>query len=202
MKQIFTVDDSAVIEEMLARVEYGTLALCEENHPYSLPINFVYHDGDIYFHGGHKGKKMHILQHNPKVALSVVEPFSIIDSFFSSKTGLACPATQFYKSIMIEGEIAFVTEHAHKVKVLSALMEKLQPKGGYKPLDKSAYDTSIQATAIFKLTPKSMSAKFKFGQHLSKERFEMILTHLQQRDDALDHQTIAQMKTLRSNDAV
>jgi len=198
MKQLFEIKDKATIDGMLASVSYGTLAICANDKPYSVPINFVPMGEDIYFHGAKSGRKMQILKANPHASFSVVESHSVIPSYFSSHDQLACPATHFYKSIMIEGEIVIVEEYEEKVQALSALMQKLQPEGKYKPLSKEVYKKFINATVVYKLIPKERRAKYKFGQHLSEERFEMILAHLEQRSGDMDDETAIMMKRLRS----
>ena len=202
MKQAFEIKDKAMIDAVLSRQEYGTLALCADDKPYSLPINFVNLEGIIYFHGAKSGRKITILKKNALAAFSVVEAHALIQSYFSSTEGLACPATQFFKSIMIEGEIVFVEDYQEKVKALSALMQKLQPEGKYKPLSQEAYKKAINATSIYKLIPKSTRAKFKFGQHLDQERFEMILAHLEDRGSEIDKETAIMMRDLRSQHAM
>ena len=197
MKQIFEIKDKKIIDEILVKAEYGTLALCKENKPYSLPVNFVQLDEYIYFHGSLKGRKVEILKDNPFVSFSVVKSYSMIQSYFSSNEGLACPATHFFKSVMIEGEVFFVNDYDEKVKVLEALMQKLQSEGRYKPLEDKAYEKTINATNVFKLIPAEIRAKFKFGQHLNEERFDMIIKHLEQRGDEIDQKTVEMMKSFR-----
>jgi nitroimidazol reductase NimA-like FMN-containing flavoprotein (pyridoxamine 5'-phosphate oxidase superfamily) len=197
MKQIFEITNKETINEVLNNIEYGTLAICSQNKPYSLPINFVEINNDIYFHGSKKGRKIDILKDNQYASFSVVESYSIVQSYFSSNDKLACPATQFYKSIIIDGEIKFVENYDEKVKVLSELMKKLQKEGKYKPLSQKIYQKAINSTTIYKLIPSDIKAKFKFGQHLNKERFDMIIKHLKQRGDKKDISTIELMKELK-----
>ena len=197
MKQAFEITDQEVINTLLADAAYGTLALCHENRPYSLPINFVAINGEIYFHGAKKGRKIEILKQNTYASFSVVESYALIPSYFSSTEGLACPATHFFKSLIIDGSISFVEEQEEKALVLQSLMQKLQPEGKHKPLHDPLYTKAIHATTIYKLTPDETKAKFKFGQHLNKERFEMILEHLEQRGEAKDLQTMALMQQLK-----
>ncbi len=196
MKQIFEITDKTIIKEMLHNAQYGTLAICSDNRPYSLPINFVELDDALYFHGSQKGRKIDILKQNQWASFSVVEPYSLIQSYFSSTDGLACPATHFFKSVIIDGQINFVEEYDEKVAALSALMKKLQDEGGYKPLDEDIYKKIINATTIYKLIPDVIRAKFKFGQHLSQERFEMIVKHLEERGNQKDLATVRLMKEL------
>ena len=76
-------------------------------------------------------------------------------------------------------------------------MQKHQPKGGYKPFSHSDYDKALKATALVKIEVEKISCKFKFGQHLNKERFDMILSHLENRGTPIDLETVEMMKAQR-----
>jgi len=197
MKQVFEIKDKNIIYELLDTTEYGTLAVSHNDEPYAVPLNFVRVEDIIYFHGALSNKKMKILAHNPKVSFSVVQNHSLIASFFSSDEGLACPATQFFKSVNIDGVTEVVQSREEKAMVFEALMKKLQPEGGYKPFSNEAYDKAIKATAVMKIVPSSIRCKFKFGQHLTDDRFEMILQHLEERNSKIDRETIHMMKVQR-----
>ncbi len=199
MKEIFEIKDKKIIDEILQSAEYGTLALCCDDIPYSIPVNFVKSGEVVYFHGSKKGKKMEILEKNPIASFSVVESCSVIPSYFSSKDNLACPATQFFKSITMDGEIVFVDDFDEKTKALSALMKKLQKEGGYKELSDEVYKKVIDITTIYKLVPKTTRAKFKLGQHLNQERFDMIIENLEKRGNKEDISTAKLMKRFRKD---
>ena len=196
MKQIFKITNKEIIREVLNNSEYGTLAICDNNKPYSVPINFVELNNEIYFHGSKKGRKIDIIKNNQFASFSVVESYSMIQSYFSSNEELACPATQFFKSIIIDGKIEFVEKYDEKVQVLSELMEKLQKEGKFKPLSEDIYKKAINATTIYKLIPNETTAKFKFGQQLNQEKFDMIIKHLENRGNKKDILTIKIMKEL------
>jgi len=99
--------------------------------------------------------------------------------------------------VSIEGVTSLVENREEKAKVFTALMQKLQPKGGYKPFSDSVYDASIKATAVVKIEVNNLSCKFKFGQHLSEERFEMVTSHLKKRGTKIDIRTIEIMREQR-----
>ena len=193
MNPNFEIKDKTIIYNILDKAEYGTLALCVENKPYAVPLNFVRIEDDIYFHGALKNKKMKMLEQNPHVSFSV-ENYALIDSDFSTTEGVACPATQFFKSVSIDGVVSLVEHRDEKAKVFEALMQKLQPKGGYKPFSDKAYDVAIKATAVVKLQVESLSCKFKFGQHLNEKRFKMIVSALLERGTQIDIKTVEIMK--------
>ena len=199
MNPHFEITDQAVIYDVLDNAEYGTLALSIGDTPYAVPVNFVRIDDTLYFHGALKNKKMQIIAQNPAVSFSVVENYALIDSDFSSRNGLACPATQFFKSVSIDGVASVVEGRDEKAKVFEALMQKLQPKGGYKPFSDNAYDTPIKTTAVVKIEIREMRCKFKFGQHLSDERFEMIVDNLLKRGTRIDKETVRMMQVQRAS---
>jgi len=194
MKEIFEIKDINQIYEILDSATYGTLALSKGVEPYSLPINFARVNNIIYLHGSKSGRKIRYLDVNKNVSFSVVKEASLIPSFFSSTNNLACKATQFFRSVIIDGVAEIVTEYNQKVVALSALMEKLQKKRGYIELTNPIYKKAIDATNIIKITPYQIRAKAKFGQNLDKKRFEMIIDNLEKRAAPLDLETIKLMR--------
>jgi len=194
MNPHFKIEDKSIINEILDQAEYGTLALSVNNIPYAVPLNFVRIEDTIYFHGALKNKKMKMLSQNPHVSFSVVENYSLIDSDFSSTHGLACPVTQFFKSVSIEGGVKIVQSREEKAKMFEVMMQKHQPKGGYQSFTDEVYDKSLKGTAVYKLVYENISCKFKFGQHLNKERFEMIIGSLEARGTQIDRATVKIMR--------
>jgi len=190
MKKILTISDRSVIKEMLDDVEYGTLALCSNNKPYSLPLNFVELNNEIFFHGAKKGKKIDLIKDNSNASFSVVESISLLPSYFSSDKGNACPATQLYKSLIIEGNIQIVDDYDEKAQALQALMEKLQKEGQYIPLNDAMYKKAINATALFKLLASETTCKFNLGQNFNEERYKRVSEHLIKRGTKKDVATL------------
>jgi len=198
MKKVFTITDKEIIKNILDEAEFGTLALCYENRPYAIPMNFVEVKDEIYFHGAKKGKKLDFIEHNDYASFCVVESFSILQSYFSTNDGSACPATHFFKSIIIDGKIKMVQEYDEKVEALESLMQKLQREGNYIPLQNSMYKKMINATTLFKLVPDETTCKLKFGQDFNQERFERVCKYLKQRGTPKDLATIKLMSLYKS----
>jgi len=190
MKKIIEINDPSIISEMLNEVEYGTLALCKDNKPYSLPLNFVEKNGNIYFHGAKKGKKIDILKENPYASFSMVESYSLLPSYFSTDDGKACPATHMFKSIIMDGKIEFVEDYDEKAIALESLMQKLQKEGKYIPLNNEIYKKAINAVCVYKLKPSQTKAKFNLGQNFNEQRFQRVSKHLRQRGSKKDLQTL------------
>ena len=197
MNPHFKIEDKSIINEILDKAEYGTLALSVDDVPYAVPLNFIRIEDTIYFHGALKNKKMRMLTQNPNVSFSVVENYALIDSDFSSTHGLACPVTQFFKSVSMEGVVEMVESREEKAKMFEVMMQKHQPKGGYQSFSDEVYDKSLKATAVYKLVVHNLSCKFKFGQHLNDEQFEMIIGSLEARGTQMDRATVKIMKEQR-----
>ncbi|QKF73059.1 nitroimidazol reductase (NimA) family protein [Aliarcobacter faecis] len=191
----FDVKDEKSINEVLGICEYGTLSLISNNKPYCAALNFVYFEGSIYFHGSNEGKKIDTIKENPNGAFLVVQPYSTIPSHFFD-TIAACPATQFFASVFLEGTLSFVENGDRKALVLNALMQKLQKEGGYEEIvyDKAMYTKMIDKVTVIQLKPQNISCKIKVGQNLNDEKREKLLEKLENRASKVDKQTVKQMK--------
>ncbi len=197
MRKVYEIKDESLIQNILEDVEYGTLAICSDNKPYSLPLNFVSINKEIFFHGAKKGKKIDIIKDNNNASFSVVESYSQLPSYFSTDTGNASPATHMFKSIIIDGTIEFMEDYKQKANALEFLMQKYQKEGGYKPLNDEIYKKIINATFLYKLVPQKTSAKFHLGQDYNEERFNRVCEHLKQRGTAKDLKTLVLLSEYR-----
>ena len=197
MKKIHEITDEILINGVLENAEFGTLALCVENKPYSLPLNFVQFENDIYFHGAKKGKKIDMIKENSNASFSAVENISFLPSYFSTADENASPATHMYKSIIIDGVIEIVEDYEQKKLALSALMEKYQKEGGYKALDDGMYQKIINATGVYRLLNQQRSAKFYLGQNFNEQRFKRVSEHLIQRGRKEDLATLKVLEEFR-----
>ncbi len=183
----FEITDKEIIHTLLSECEYGTLSLIDNNVPYGIPLNFVWWEEGIAFHGAKEGKKVELIAQNPNASLSIVKPYSLLPSYFSETTS-ACPASQLYASIIMQGVITIIESNEQKASALNALMEKLQPEKRYETItaENPMYKKRIEEIMILKLMPKSISCKFKMGQNLPPERKKLLLKHLEERGTPLD----------------
>ena len=187
----FQCNDPQLLHEILNSTEYGTFALCHENIPYTLPLNFVWFNEAIYAHGAMEGKKIDLINANPNASFSVVKPLSLIPSYFSH-TKAACPATQLFISVHMQGTILAHTPIDEKVNALNALMQKLQPEGGYETIayENPIYKKMLETIGVYKFSPTHISLKLKAGQNLTEERKRLLLEELSKRGTPLDELTI------------
>jgi nitroimidazol reductase NimA-like FMN-containing flavoprotein (pyridoxamine 5'-phosphate oxidase superfamily) len=190
----FDVKDENSINEVLQACEYGTLSLISEGKPYVVALNFVFFENSIFFHGSKEGRKIQAIKSNPNASFLLVKPYSFIPSFFSD-TMAACPATQFFASILFEGTISFIEDGNIKAKVLNALMKKFQSEDSFEEIayEKAMYTKMLDKTAIFELKAENISCKIKVGQNLNEEKRDRLMQKLKSRDSKIDEETIKQM---------
>jgi len=184
------------VEQFLQEMSFGFLGFWRQDvYPGILPINYVYYNEAIYLHGSKAGEKMKSIKHNPNVSFAVAKEYSLIPSYMSDPI-YACPATVFFKSVNITGKAEIVEDIEEKCEVLTHLMHKLQPEGGYEPISSahSGYVKQVKATAIIRINIEQMNAKFKFGQNWKEEKLNSTSEQLLQRGQELDEQTVELMQ--------
>jgi uncharacterized protein len=202
----FEVMDTVETQQFMQEMSFGILGtINEDGWPELTPLNFVYHNGFIYFHGSVSGRKMKNIKADQRVTFSVAKEYAIIPSYFT-EAKLACPATAFFKSVLIKGHAEKVSDLTEKAEALTAFMQKLQPEGGYAPIDPEDpdYTGQIKSTSVVRINVHELSAKYKFGQNMKEEKFEIVTNGLLNRNEGLDKETIAMMEALcphhRKND--
>lgn len=192
----FAVEDRREAEQFLEEMSYGFLGTAGENgDPAITPLNFVYFRGALYFHGSQIGAKMDNLRRQSRVCFCVAREYALIPSYFTDAK-YACPATAFFKSVLIRGRAEIVQDPAEKAEVFASFMRKLQPEGGYAPIDLNdeGYARQIRGTAIVKIRVEEMTAKFKFGQNWPEEKRSRVERQLLERGRDADADTVEQMR--------
>jgi len=192
----FQIENQDEIETFIKNAEVGHLGIVDqEGYPRIVPLNYIYVDGSIYFHGALDGEKFELYQSNPKVTFSIDVPYSIIPSYWTAKD-YACPASTFFKSVHIRGGGEIVDDLNDKARFLQLFMEKYQPEGGYKEIavDDPLYKKALIEVTLFKVSVEKMETKFKFGQTLSEEMKRKIVDLLNERNIGLDRETAEEME--------
>jgi uncharacterized protein len=141
------------IEEIISRCQVCHLALSDPHgHPYALALNFGYLPGPpptLYFHCARQGKKLDLIQVNPKAAF-------IIDRDLELKTGpMACDWGMNYESVMGTGCIAIVLDPAERKLGLDAIMAHY---GNSSP---TYAPESLEHTVVLKITIAELTGKRK-----------------------------------------
>ncbi len=192
----FRMEDEAEVTAFLQEMSFGYLGMTgSDGWPYVIPLNFAYAEGKIYLHGSRIGEKISCLSQDDKVTFSVAKEYAILPSYFTDPV-FACPATSYFKSVFIKGHAKLLQDTHDKAKALSVFMAKLQPEGGYAPIDADdpKYVPRINGVSVIEITIADLQAKFKFGQNLKEADRQTIISRLHERDAEYDEETIRLMK--------
>jgi ribosomal protein S18 acetylase RimI-like enzyme len=123
---------SSVAIDLFARAHHVHLSsTLPDGTPVEKTVHGVVDDGALCFHAAPIGEKM-LMVDRPAVA-SAVEVVAQIPSYFTDPAR-ACPATTLYRSAQALGAITEIHDPERKARVLSLLMQRFQPEGGFVPI--------------------------------------------------------------------
>lgn len=135
--------------EILDKAEYGVLStIGEDGYPYGVPVNFVYEDGNIYFHGATEGHKIDNFKFNNKVSFCAVTDVELLSREFNTK----------FKSVIAFGEIKEVIGE-EKNKAFMLILEKFSKE--FLESGKKYVATSGHEAKVYKIEIEHMAAKGK-----------------------------------------
>jgi len=151
--------DTAKINQFLEHADTGFLGLSSEDVPYVIPLNFVWLNDAIYFHGAEDGRKVTYIEKNPRACFTVSTSYGTITSPIPAKTDTA------YMSVIIEGSLLQVTDINEATEAMQVMLNKYVPGYYERPLAKNHLERYVSPlsskTAIYKLNADSLSAKEK-----------------------------------------
>ena len=98
--------------DILKRAKTATLALHgDDGYPYSVPVNYVYLDGKIYFHGAKSGHKIDAIKNNPKVSIGIIDQEDVIEE----------ELTTYFRSIILFGKAKILQDDDEIYQAVNAL---------------------------------------------------------------------------------
>ena len=149
--------DDKRIDQFLSHARTGYLGLTDKENPYVVPLNFIWMNEALYFHGAAHGRKIDLIQANPNCCFTVCEEYGTTVSPIPAKTDTA------YMSAMLFGALEKVTDLQEATTAMQAMLDKYVP--GYYDQSLSSshvekYRSSLGShTVVFKLTPSVRTAK-------------------------------------------
>lgn len=149
--------DDKRIDQFLSNARTGYLGLTDGKTPYVVPLNFIWMNGALYFHGAAQGRKIDLIHANPNCCFTVSEEYGTMVSVIPAKTDTA------YMSVMLFGVLEAVSDLTEATEAMQAMLEKYVPGYYDKSLSQAhveKYRSSLGShTVFFKLTPKVRTAK-------------------------------------------
>ncbi len=161
----------------------------EDGRPVLKTVHGVVVDGVLCFHSAPKGEKTSLLG-RPVVACAEEVVAVVPSTFFDPER--ACPATTYYRSVQVHGELEEITDPHRKARALQGLMEKLQPEGGYTPIEATHphYRAPVRGLLIAGVSLARMEGKAKLAQNRKPEEIRGLLASLWRRGEEGDPRAI------------
>mgnify|MGYP001823186659 FL=1 len=110
------VTDSAAIESIIARAKICHLAMVDGNAPYVVPLNFGYLDNKLYCHSAAQGRKISILEQNPRVCFCLYAGEALVPA------DQACGWTTHFESVIGDGVAHIMTDRKAKITAYNIIM--------------------------------------------------------------------------------
>lgn len=150
--------DRGKIEGLLESARVGILGLSDGGMPYAVPVNFVWFDNALYFHGLGSGRKFSLLEKSPPVCFTVYRERGTVSD------PVPCHADTSYLSVMLFGVAERLSDAGHCAAPLGAFIEKYAPGFYARKIDAnliSRYRSSLDgnAVAVYRIAPTEITAK-------------------------------------------
>ena len=139
------------MEEVLQKGKFVSIAMCRNNEPYVVSLNYGYAKGKnaLYFHCAKEGLKLDFIKENPFVCATVIEDLGYVKD----------ECEQFYRSLVFWGKMSIVEDLEEKkygIEILLKHLEDNPDKVRQKTLkdDKAYEDVGILRLDITEITGK------------------------------------------------
>ncbi len=145
------IQDRRVMMDILRSASVGHLGtINSEGRAMVKPVNFVYHEGRIYFHSACEGEKINDIRRDGRVCFEIDEPIGFVEAIHQP-----CEARYRFRSIIIRGQAAIVMNREERISALQALMGKYQPAGNWPGFP----EEKLALTTVVKITIDEMTGK-------------------------------------------
>ena len=124
----------------------GILAvLGDDDYPYAVPVNYLYREGKIIFHGAAAGPKFDAMMRNDKVSFCVISRDEIVPD----------KVTDYFRSAVAFGKVHTIEEPEEKMKAAHDLGRKYAPEEAVQ----ADIDRSYRNVVMFEITIEHMTGK-------------------------------------------
>lgn len=148
------ITDPVRIEEILGKAKVLHMALYDDEYPYVVPLHYGYcFENDqliLYCHGAKEGKKLDLINKNPKVCIELDCEVEAVDG-----GDVACQYSSYYASVIGFGTACILEEVEDKKEGLNCLM--LNQAGRTFEFN----ENMVRGVAVIKITLDRYTAKAK-----------------------------------------
>jgi hypothetical protein len=141
------IKDREAIEDILRKATVCRLAVCSEDVPYIVPLNFGYESDRLYFHSAPEGRKIAALKANPQVCFEVDIDAELVSA------GKPCGWTVRYRSVIGFGRARLLEDAAEKKRALDIIVGHYD-RGPFEYPEKAIAEVAVVEVEIESLTGK------------------------------------------------
>lgn len=144
------ITDKGEINQIINEQLFMTLAMCRDNQPYLVTMNYGYDQdaSSFYFHCANEGKKLDYLQVNPKIWGQIIEDRGYVNG----------ECSHAYRCIEFEGIVDFLETFEEKKHALDLIVDQIEPEP--KELkQRMVTESRISGVTIGRVRITSISAK-------------------------------------------
>jgi uncharacterized protein len=145
------IKDVGIIREILHRGKYAVLAMCRNNEPYVVTLNYGYDPSReiLYFHSAPKGLKLDIIAENPRICATVIDDLGYLDG----------KCAHAYRSVVLFGRMSVVESPEEKRNGMKCMLHQLEPNP--QSMEERLLNSGkfVGKTTMLALTIESLRAK-------------------------------------------
>lgn len=138
-------------EETISLIQscrFAVLSLMDpDGLPYGVPLDYIYKDNTLYFHGAKEGRKTDAMKVNPKGCAVILGETTVIPDKFGRK----------YTSAIIEGPIELIDDPERKREVMTWVVETNSPD--YLEKGNVIIERMLDRVLIYKMHMETVSGK-------------------------------------------
>ena len=145
---------AAEAREFLAAGTEGRMATSNAGgQPYITPVNYVCHEGKIYFHCANTGRKLDNIAGNPPVCFEVTR-----DVRTTVSNGRPCDCSTRYSCVLVFGRARLVAAESGKAELLNRLVAHLADGKPFQPVTEEQAATC----AVVEIEVEEISGKVNY----------------------------------------
>ena len=132
--------------EILKKGKVAVMAVDgDDDYPYAVPLNYVFHNRYIYVHSASQGHKVDALKRNPKCSLCIIDKDDVIPEKFTS----------YFRSVIAFGKAEIITSEDTKITALHLLCDKYSP--GLNPSEE--INKSLRQVTVIRIRLERITCK-------------------------------------------
>jgi nitroimidazol reductase NimA-like FMN-containing flavoprotein (pyridoxamine 5'-phosphate oxidase superfamily) len=141
------ITDRAEIESIIEKADICQIALSDNNQPYVFPVCFGHENNSIFFHSALEGKKIDIIQKNPRVCFQIHTDTELI----AAEKG--CDWSIRFRSVTGFGKAELIDELEAKKRAINIVLRHYSKK------NHKISPESLEKTALIQIKIESMTGK-------------------------------------------